>query len=408
MEAIMTKTATTLYVAPVRANTDHLPMLDTATLPEGIFWRVLGRALTLRREYGSATEAAFVAWLSRQFDVTLIDAAGNLHIDTRTKPEHRSMFTAHTDTVHSSGGSNSVRVDGAFWRADKNSALGADDGSGCAILAHMIEMGVPGYFVFFRGEECGGIGSKWLAEEMPKLFGDIDRAIAFDRAGYADVITHQAGTRCCSDEFADALATALTTDVDWYLPCDTGVYTDTAEFVELIPECTNLSVGYKNQHGDREEQDVEFLWRLAENCITLAWDELPTKRDPKAIDLLYSNWFRSDWDKVAYNKPAKVADGVYYGYDAEDEDEDITEVVVGTEAEELFDMIDEILAGDSAYPLMKKIAEEAWPSDPALALKNLRPGRLSDAILGIAQNKLIDGWSTNAVLLDLYDQCAIP
>lgn len=396
----MTKATPALYVPPVRMSTDHLPVLDISTLPSNIFWRVLGQALTLRRDYGSETEAAFTAWLCRQVPVTMIDGAGNVHVDTRTKPEHRSMFTAHTDTVHSSGGVNSVRVDGRFWRADKGAALGADDGSGCALLAYMIEMGVPGYFVFFRGEECGGVGSKWLSESMPDLFTDIDRAVAFDRAGYADVITHQSGGRCCSDEFADALATALSTDVDWYLPSAEGVYTDTAEFTALIPECTNISVGYKNQHGDREEQDVNFLWHLAMSCVTVQWDSLPTLRDPSVREPSYRGWYDDVWDKPSVaHKDVTPVKGVYYGYDDYELDDD-------DEIADLLDIIADAKTGGKPSGLMYLIAKEAWPEDPAMANKNMNPKLLNGEALDYAQEMLEEGWSANAVLLELYDLCA--
>lgn len=267
-----------------RLDNGMLPRLDIATVPSTTLMRTLSHALTLRRDHGSATEAGFVAWLASRLPVTMIDGAGNLHVDLRTDPAHRTMFTAHTDAVHGGGGTNTVRVDGIFWRADEGAALGADDGAGVALLCHMIEAVVPGYYVFFRGEEYGGIGSKWLAEGMPGLFKTIDRAIAFDRAGYSDVITHQSGGRCCSDKFADALAAALTTEDNWYLPDSTGVYTDTAEFTKLVSECTNISVGYANQHGDREELNIRFLVKLAVQLVLIQWDSLPAERDPTVTE----------------------------------------------------------------------------------------------------------------------------
>ena len=135
--------------------------------------------------------------------------------------------------------------------------------------------------MFFRGEEAGGIGSKWLAKNMPDLCSEFDRAVAFDRAGYSDVITKQAGGRCCSDEFADALARALTTEGDWFLPDATGVYTDTAELTHLIPECTNVSVGYFKQHSVHECQDIAFLQRLADQVCKIDWEALPAVRKPR-------------------------------------------------------------------------------------------------------------------------------
>jgi hypothetical protein len=243
----------------------------------------LARAVQARRGAGSYGEQEFVAWLSHILPVNMIDGAGNLHVDLR-RDGAATLFTAHTDTVHHDHGMdknktyNSVRVDGDFWRADGD-VLGADDGAGVALLVHMIGAGVPGYYIFFRGEECGGLGSKWLAENMPDLCGEFDRAVAFDRAGYSDVITHQGRQRCCSDAFADALAAALTTEGDWFVPDATGVYTDTAELTHLIPECTNVSVGYFRQHSVHEYQNIAFLQRLAEQVVKIDWDALPTARD---------------------------------------------------------------------------------------------------------------------------------
>lgn len=397
-----------VYTAPVRTPTDHLPVLDVSTLPTNMFWTVLGTALTLRRDYASATESAFVAWLARRLPFTLIDAAGNLHVDTRTLPEHRSMFTAHTDTVHSSGGTNTVHVDGDFWRATKGSALGADDGSGCAILAHMIEAGVPGYYVFFRGEERGGIGSKWAAKNLPGLFENLDRAVAFDRAGYYDIITHQSGGRCCSDEFADALGTALSTDTSWMIPCDGGVYTDTAEFTGLIAECTNISVGYKRQHGDCEEQDVKFLWELAQLAVTCNWDALPVVRDPKAKELnRYERW-QHRWGADELFAADEVVVGVKTAYtDMMDDIEEDDEGYDGNEVDDTLGAIAEFRDGTDKEWLTGLIAHEAWPEDPDMARSTMNRDRITGDDLDLAEEMLYDGWSANQVLLELYDRCTI-
>lgn len=402
------------WVAPVRIDTDNMPLLDTAALPTGIFWKVLGQALTMRRDYGSATESAFVAWLAKLLGATMVDAAGNVHVDTRFDPSHRTLFTAHTDTVHSAGGINEVRVDGKFWRAGKGAALGADDGSGCALLAYLIDCGVPGYYVFFRGEERGGVGSKWLADNMPEMFkGEFDRAVAFDRAGYYDVITHQAGGRCCSDEFADALSEKLSTDSSWYVPCNGGVYTDTAEFVNLIPECTNISVGYKNQHGDREEQDIEFLWELAKIIVTVEWDKLPTKRDPNAkpAPTKYgkwsskgNRWYSVDDDDIDYSAywdnitpvvkdvtTTKPAGPVPLSHDD-----------LGDEEQTVLDAIEAFCTGDRLW-LLDLIADAVYPEDPSLALRCMNAKNIDERVLEMAESMIWEGWSANATLCELYE-----
>lgn len=401
-----TKSSTPLYVE--RAGTDHLPLLQPETLPQNIFWQVLSQALTMRRDYGSTTESQFVAWLSQRLGATLIDAAGNLHVDTRFDPSHRTMFTAHTDSVHSSGGDNEVRVDGKFWRAGKGAALGADDGSGCALLAYLIDCGTPGYYVFFRGEERGGVGSKWLSDHMPELFdGVFDRAVAFDRAGYADVITHQSGGRCCSDEFAEALSEKLSADEMMYMPCSGGVYTDTAEFVKLIPECTNISVGYKYQHGDREEQDVEFLWQLARGIVSINWDDLPTVRDPKAkpvykysysgkYESLATAWDDDKYEYDFYTPDAKTATKFDLGE---------PDGRFATDEYALLYAIDDFRTGVDKTYLMELIAEVAYPEEPGLALRSMRSSRIADEDLDIAEDMLDQGWCAEQVLLELYSVC---
>ena len=51
------------------------------------------------------------------------------------------------------------------------------------------------------------------------------------------------------------------------LKCDpSGVFTDSAEFTSIVPECTNLSVGYFCQHTHAEKTDVAFAYSL---CLAL-------------------------------------------------------------------------------------------------------------------------------------------
>lgn len=288
------------YVKPVYPHA-HLPVLTEAMVPKTVLMQALFRALRSRRAGDSMAEARFVSWLVQRVPVSMIDAAGNIHVDLRRTPEHRTMFTSHTDTVHHIGGTNEIRLDASnpnkvLWRAGEGACLGADDGAGVALMLHMIAAKVPGLYVFFRGEEAGGIGSSWLAKSMPQALKDIDRCISLDRADYSDVITHQGGQRCCSEAFAEALADQLTTD-DLslaYVPDATGVFTDSANLTELVPECTNLSVGYKSQHGDAEWQDVTFLPKLAAALVSVQWDSLPVKRNPaeEEVDMLstFGGW----------------------------------------------------------------------------------------------------------------------
>jgi hypothetical protein len=168
------------------------------------------------------------------------------------------------------------------------STLGADDKVGVYILLKMIEKNIPGVYIFHTGEECGAKGSTHLAKKHKKIFENIDRAIAFDRAGYGDVIAHQRGRRCASIEFTDALAAELNKNMppkQQFKGNIHGSFTDTASYMDFIPECSNVSVGYFNQHGSSEHLDVLWVKSFLLNAILqVDFEKLPTKRDPSKTE----------------------------------------------------------------------------------------------------------------------------
>lgn len=193
------------------------------------------------------------------------------------------LWSIHTDTVHISGGRQAIQKRKGIISLSprgKSNCLGADDGAGIWLAREMILAGKPGLYVFHRAEECGGLGSDFIATHNQKLLDGIQIAIALDRKGYNDVITHQGG-RGCSDTFAWSLANAL--DMD-YRPDDTGLFTDTANYFDLISECTNISVGYFGQHSKLETLDSEFLIELRGKLIALDTSKLIVERKPGEDD----------------------------------------------------------------------------------------------------------------------------
>lgn len=391
---------------------DHLPMLDPAEFPNDVLHRTLFKALTMRRDHESCTEAEFVAWLANRLPVTMIDPAGNVHVDLRTSEQHRTMFTSHTDTVHNGGGTNKVRVEthgeGAkqrvTLRAD-GAALGADDGAGIALMCTMIDVGVPGYYVFFRGEERGGQGSSWLADHMRHLLAEFDRAVAFDRAGYSDVITHQGRGRCCSDAFADALSESLNNEGLLYMPCDGGVYTDTAEFIDVIPECTNLSVGYKSQHGEHEHQDLTYLVDMAYALCRIEWDELPTVRDPKVRESKYpslfgtGHWSDTRWSDDDFEYLHEHAGGIDAGPDRMMPPE-------GSNEDRLMDALCNALDGDFA-DLVDQVCAHVLPDQPDVARRRMNWHFLTEQDLLDAMLMLDQAHSVTEVSDHLYLACEV-
>ena len=195
-----------------------------------------------------------------------------------TNPESTTLFTAHSDTVHKkttqckyyleivdTGKSKLLHREG--W-----GVLGADCGTGMFIIHEMITKNIPGTYVIYRDEEVGGKGSSWSADNDAERYAHFSKCISFDRRGYADVITHQSGTRCCSDEFAVALAEQLGLN---FCPSSEGVFTDSLNLTHLIQECTNLSVGYFGEHSLKEFQDLTFLEELIASLCKVDWETLP-------------------------------------------------------------------------------------------------------------------------------------
>lgn len=240
--------------------------------------------LSYVRPHGGEGEADFV----RDF-ITCIPGAYNFDdaayvVEVGINPV---LFSCHVDTVHhtSHGTRQPVEYDPFLQTAfpGKPQPLGADDAAGCWLLLQMIAAGIGGTYVFHRGEEKGGIGSSHLAAKHADFLGGFNYAIAFDRRGKGDVITHQSFGRCCSDAFAQALSDQLNTHGLDYKPCDGGVFTDTANYVDIIPECTNLSCGYEHEHSADEMLDVEHLLALRDALLKVDWMALPVVRNPDEV-----------------------------------------------------------------------------------------------------------------------------
>lgn len=314
------------------------------------------RTLSMCRAHDSATEKKFhqilVKTLTKLGVKPSFDTLDNIFV---TVGVSKTLFTAHVDTVHRNGGYQPVKLVDNVFQLDSLTGycLGADDASGIFVLLSLIQAGVPGTYLFTRGEERGGVGAKHVAKDEAFL-RQFDRAIAFDRRGYSDIVTHQAMGRCASDEFAEALSNQLNDLGLLYMPCDGGIYTDTAEFTHLIPECTNVSVGYFNEHSNKETQDWTYLQALVEAVKQVRWEELPTKRDPNEVE--DDSWL---WGGLADSGP-------------------------------LCDALDEWSRG-SSKSLRRMVAEAVYPEDPEAAEHYVDLGLLTDDLIDEALDFGLDG-----------------
>jgi len=255
------------------------------------------KMLTWKRPYGSEYEFAqeFLAPLGVEYD----SATENWMLcigDTDT------IFTSHLDAVHDKAEAQKIIYveDMGVVYKDDGQPLGADDASGVFIMMNMIEEKVPGLYLFHVGEECGGIGSDDFVKAYEDVLAPYNKVISFDRKGTGDIITHQAGGRCCSDVFAKSLSSLLSCSEYKFKPDDTGLFTDSANFTHLVSECTNVSVGYEGEHTKGEIQDTIFLMNLVKKCIKADWDSLPVQRDPKEIDYGWGTHGSSRGDLLNY------------------------------------------------------------------------------------------------------------
>ena len=214
-----------------------------------------------------------------------IDDHGNYYIKIGNS---KTMFCGHLDTYSYEFKKVFHVIEGNIIKTDGTTTLGGDDKAGITIMIKMIEAKVPGLYYFFRGEEgvtspTGTWGSKQALKSYENLFKNYDKCIAFDRRGNNSIITQQMYSICCSDEFSKKLIDELNENGLKYEDDPTGMWCDSGVFMELIPECTNISVGYKDEHTFHETQDIEHLSKLVNACINIDWENLPVKRDPNEI-----------------------------------------------------------------------------------------------------------------------------
>lgn len=255
--------------------------------------RDLIEMLRTMRPHNSKAEKKFIAKWIRPLGVEQ-DSAGNL---IKRIGESSVLWSSHTDTVHRHGGEQALSVRNGIVRLHRNSksnCLGADCTTGVWIMREMILAKVPGLYVFHRGEELGGLGSIHIVRRTPRLLDGIRFAIAFDRMGNDSVITYQC-TRTCSDLFARSLAAELNHADMQYKLDDTGTFTDTANYTDLVPECTNISVGYSGQHTAHETQDLLHAMNLRDAMIDLDQTRLVESR--VAGDYDDYSWTLPSWSQ---------------------------------------------------------------------------------------------------------------
>jgi hypothetical protein len=115
------------------------------------------------------------------------------------------------------------------------------------------------------------------------------------------------GVQCCSNDFGQQICDEMSKGGLKLKLDPTGVFTDSASFIDLIPECTNISVGYFDEHTHKEMLNVSYLERLCEASVMCDWNGMKATR--KLME-----------ESESYRKYKKLANflkkQVFYNFDA--------------------------------------------------------------------------------------------
>lgn len=237
--------------------------------------------LSTCRPHGGTTEHEFIKRFILPHGAEA-DDFGNLWIRVGDAP---ILWSSHVDTCHRRDGTQQYVIDSTsivrLANGSPANCLGADCTAGVWLMTEMIEAEVPGLYVFHRGEERGGLGSRYAAQMTPEYFTGIKSAIAFDRRGTHSIITHQRSERCCSDAFAASLANAIGLG---HTADPTGLFTDTANYTDLVGECTNISIGYMDEHSPSETLNLGYLLKLRDAVLSADFTGLVYSRQPGEFD----------------------------------------------------------------------------------------------------------------------------
>jgi len=218
------------------------------------------------------------------------DEIGNYFVEIG---DSETLFTTHLDTYSEEVEKVNHTFEDDFIGTDGTTILGGDNKNGMTILLYMIEQKVPGTYYFFIGEEpilSGGLyGSGNILKRKPEFFTKFKRAIAFDRKQMGSVVTRQMARKCCSDEFAEYLIDEFAKNGLEFQKDPAAYYTDTATFLNVIPEITNLSAGGWGEHTKGEKSLITYIEAVAKSATKMNWEDAPVVREagePTTLDKL--------------------------------------------------------------------------------------------------------------------------
>jgi len=203
-----------------------------------------------------------------------VDNAGNIlgstiSLRTRRRIPGRSsedsgkkmLLAAHLDVKYEFSSSDQLIERNNIVSREKG-ILGADDRAGVAIILNLLkEVGdyrevPPLKFIFTVGEEDRQYGAESID---PDFFEDVSFGISLDRKNCKDIVYKSNSKEYSNLEFAERVArvsSRIFSEENAFVPCQ-GSISDLRVWSEKDTRpCVNLSVGYFDEHTDKERLDL--------------------------------------------------------------------------------------------------------------------------------------------------------
>lgn len=203
-----------------------------------------------------------------------VDNAGNIlgstiSLRTRRRIPGRSsedsgkkmLLAAHLDVKGEFSSSDQLIERNNIVSREKG-ILGADDRAGVSIILNLLkEVGdysevPPLKFIFTVGEEEGQYGAESID---PDFFEDVSFGISLDRKNCKDIVYKSNSKEYSNLEFAERVArvsSRIFSEENAFVPCQGGISDLRVWSEKDTRPCVNLSVGYFDEHTDKERLDL--------------------------------------------------------------------------------------------------------------------------------------------------------
>lgn len=239
-------------------------------------------------------------------------------------------LVAHMDTVFPTPAKEVYydREEKIIWSPD---GLGADDRAGVFAIIRILQAGFKPHVILTTDEEKGALGATMLTIEHEKPFAKMKYLIQLDRRGEKDCVFYD----CANDKFTKYIE-SFGFETAW------GTFSDISEICPIWKVAgVNLSVGYRNEHSNKEVLKTTDLLNTIEKVKKMLADHKKAKyyefiMDPFLEKYVYgygnynsTSWSRfmkqDDYMKVKCHKcgktffehntiPVKTADGTTVFY----------------------------------------------------------------------------------------------